>query len=198
MTDANQDVSRSGRWAKRMMDVLISALMLPIGVLVCIPCLVAIAVESRGSPLLVQRRVGRNRVPFLLFKLRTMLSDTEVRASHEVSANRITRVGRFLRKTKLDELPQIVNVLLGDMSLVGPRPCLPAQTELIEERAARGVFDVRPGITGAAQLAGIDMSTPRALAEADAAYVRTRTLARDFRLLLMTATGGRGDAVSGA
>jgi lipopolysaccharide/colanic/teichoic acid biosynthesis glycosyltransferase len=82
------------------------------------------------------------------------------------------------------------------MSFVGPRPCLPNQTELIAERAARGVFDVRPGITGPAQLAGIDMSTPRKLAEADAAYIASRSMAGDLRLILQTASGGgRGDAV---
>ena len=147
----------------------------------------------------MQKRIGQDQKVFLMYKLRTMLASTEDRASHEVSLENITGVGRVLRRTKLDELPQIINVLIGDMSVVGPRPCLPSQTELIDERAARGVYDIRPGITGPAQLAGIDMSTPRALAEADARYVEARTLMGDLRLILATATGrGRGDAVKDA
>jgi lipopolysaccharide/colanic/teichoic acid biosynthesis glycosyltransferase len=107
----------------------------------------------------------------------------------------VTRVGRFLRKTKIDELPQILSVLRGDMSFVGPRPCLPVQTELIEERARRGVYAVLPGITGKAQLEGIDMSAPRLLAETDAEYVAGRSVAGDLRILLATLLGrGSGDA----
>ncbi|KHA50140.1 Sugar transferase [Sulfitobacter geojensis] len=116
-----------------------------------------------------------------------------------MSAAQITRIGAFLRKTKIDELPQIWNVLMGDMSFVGPRPNLPNQSELIAERARRGVYDVRPGITGPAQLTGIDMSTPVELATADAAYIANQTFCEDLKLILQTGTGGgRGDAVKGA
>jgi O-antigen biosynthesis protein WbqP len=94
-------------------------------------------------------------------------------ATHLADVNAVTRVGRFLRRTKLDELPQLWNVLKGEMSLVGPRPCLFNQTELISERASRGVFDVRPGITGLAQIQGIDMSTPKLLAETDSGCCAT-------------------------
>ncbi|MEM0991290.1 MAG: sugar transferase [Pseudomonadota bacterium] len=182
--------------AKRLMDIVIAlALALPALVLCALAC-IAIRAESRGAPVFAQIRVGRHRRPFTLYKLRTMGKDTGDRASHEVSAAQITRVGGFLRRVKLDELPQVLNVLLGQMSFVGPRPCLPSQAELIAERAQRDVFAIRPGITGPAQLAGIDMSTPRRLAEADAAYIASRSFSGDLKLILATATGGgRGDAV---
>jgi lipopolysaccharide/colanic/teichoic acid biosynthesis glycosyltransferase len=116
-------------------------------------------------------------------------------ASHQVDTQLTTPYGRFLRRTKLDELPQLLNVLLGQMSLVGPRPCLPNQKELIAARAAQGVFKVRPGITGLAQLNGIDMSTPSLLAQTDAQMIRSLTLGRYFKYLFQTLSGkGSGDA----
>jgi len=108
----------------------------------------------------------------------------------------VTPLGRWLRRLKLDELPQLWNVLRGDMSLVGPRPCLPSQTELIAERRARGVYALRPGITGVAQVAGVDMSDPPRLAALDATYLATVSAAADLRLLLATVRGaGRGDRI---
>lgn len=183
---------------KRLFDILLALCALPAVIVLCVPCILAIRMESPGSGLFCQVRVGRKQRPFMLYKLRTMSTDTGDRASHEVAPSQITRTGHFLRRTKLDELPQIWNVLMGDMSFVGPRPCLPNQTELVAERAGRDVYDIRPGITGPAQLAGIDMSTPRQLAIADAEYLKTRSLTGDLRLILATATGGgRGDAVKG-
>jgi O-antigen biosynthesis protein WbqP len=133
------------------------------------------------SPLFRQERVGRHQKPFTLVKFRTMEKDTASVASHLASASAITPFGRFLRRTKLDELPQLWNVLKGDMSLVGPRPCLFNQEELIAEREARGVYQARPGITGLAQVNGIDMSTPRLLAETDAKMLAELTLGSYFR-----------------
>nr|MCC5647827.1 sugar transferase [Nostoc sp. CHAB 5824] len=142
-----------------------------------------------------QTRVGRNNIPFEIFKLRTMKPDTVNVASHEVTQSQITRVGAWLRRLKFDELPQLYNVLNGTMSFVGPRPCLPSQHELIAERMSRGVTSLLPGITGFGQLAGLDMSTPRKLAIADAYYVGSWSLKRDLAILFQTATGGgRGDA----
>lgn len=181
---------------KRTLDILLALLILaPVAVVVSF-CAVFIRLDSKGNPLFVQTRVGRNQRPFKLYKLRTMKLGTQSRSSHEVSSAQITRIGHFVRKVKLDELPQVWNVLLGQMSFVGPRPCLPNQTELLAEREALGVFDVRPGVTGPAQLAGIDMSTPQRLAQADADYIANRTFRGDLSLLRITATGkGRGDAV---
>ena len=147
-----------------------------------------------GSPLFRQQRVGRNQKPFTLLKFRTMQPDTASVATHLADAASITRLGRFLRRTKLDELPQLWNVFKGDMSLVGPRPCLYNQQHLIEERARRGVFDVRPGITGLAQVRGIDMSTPELLAKTDAQMLQDLTLSSYLHYIFMTLAGrGSGD-----
>ncbi|MDR2220648.1 MAG: sugar transferase [Methylobacillus sp.] len=150
-----------------------------------------------GSPLFLQTRVGKQQKPFVLVKFRTMKPGTASVASHLVDGSSITSWGRFLRRTKLDELPQLWNVLKGEMSLVGPRPCLFNQTELIAERAQRGVFDARPGITGLAQVKGVDMSTPALLAEMDAAMLARASLFNYFRYIFLTVAGqGRGDRVS--
>lgn len=146
------------------------------------------------SPLFKQERVGRYQKPFTLVKFRTMRLDTESVATHLANPSAVTTLGAFLRRSKLDELPQLWNVLKGEMSLVGPRPSLFSQTELIEERAERGVFAVRPGITGLAQIQGVDMSTPRLLAETDARMLQGLDLVAYFTYIFKTLTGaGRGD-----
>lgn len=169
------------------------------GLLFGFPVLLAIYVLGlfdTGSPLFLQERVGRNKKPFTLVKFRTMKVDTASVASHLASAASITRMGGFLRKTKLDELPQLWNVLKGEMSLVGPRPNLFNQHELIAERDALGVYNVRPGITGLAQVNEIDMSTPKLLAETDARMIDQMTLGNYFRFIVQTVTGkGSGDRV---
>jgi len=117
-------------------------------------------------------------------------------ASHFADASAITSFGALLRRTKLDELPQLWNVLKGEMSLVGPRPCLFNQAELIAERHIRGVFKARPGITGLAQVNNIDMSTPKLLAETDARMLQGLTLALYFKYIFLTVAGsGSGDGV---
>lgn len=155
-----------------------------------------IGLFDTGSPLFKQERVGKNRKPFTLVKFRTMRPDTASVASHLADASAITKFGAFLRKTKLDELPQLWNVLKGDMSLVGPRPCLFNQEELIAEREERGVLNVRPGITGLAQVNEIDMSTPKLLAETDAKMIAEMSISSYFKYILLTVTGkGSGDRV---
>lgn len=149
-----------------------------------------------GSPLFRQRRVGRNRRSFVLLKFRTMRPGAPSVASHLADAAAITALGRFLRRTKIDELPQLWNVLKGEMSLVGPRPCLFDQQELIEARARRGVYNARPGITGLAQVRGIDMSAPALLAETDAAMLATLNLRSYLCHIVLTILGrGFGDRV---
>jgi O-antigen biosynthesis protein WbqP len=149
-----------------------------------------------GSPVFKQERVGRNKKPFILIKFRTMSVDTASVASHLSSTASITKMGGFLRKTKLDELPQLWNVLIGDMSLVGPRPGLFNQEELTAAREDDGVFLVRPGITGLAQVSDIDMSTPELLAKTDANMIKEMSLANYFKFILQTVTGaGAGDRV---
>jgi lipopolysaccharide/colanic/teichoic acid biosynthesis glycosyltransferase len=160
--------------------------------------LVVIGLFDTGSPVFRQQRVGRNKKPFTLVKFRTMKKDTASVASHLASASAITPFGHFLRRTKLDELPQLWNVLKGEMSLVGPRPSLCHQEELITEREQRGVLAARPGITGLAQVNDIDMSTPRLLAETDQKMLENLTVGAYFKYIFMTVSGkGSGDRVPG-
>jgi O-antigen biosynthesis protein WbqP len=170
-----------------------------LGLILALPLLATLIVVGffdTGSPVFFQQRVGRFRRTFTLIKFRTMRRETASVATHLVDADAVTPFGRFLRRTKLDELPQLWNVFVGDMSLVGPRPCLVSQHELIAERAKRGVFDARPGITGLAQVNQIDMSTPELLAETDARMLESLTAREYFRYIFMTILGqGAGDRV---
>jgi len=179
----------------RLFDVFFAVLGLFLG-FPLILVIFLIGFFDTGSPLFRQVRVGRNKNPFTLFKFRTMKVDTVSVASHLACSSSITPFGHFLRRSKLDELPQLWNVLWGDMSLVGPRPCLFNQQELINEREQRGVLLVRPGITGLAQVNEIDMSTPVLLAETDAKMLQTLDVAHYFKYILMTVGGkGMGDRV---
>ncbi|AGI26521.1 sugar transferase [Pseudomonas sp. ATCC 13867] len=179
----------------RFFDFVFSLL----GLIVGSPILLVIYVLGlldTGSPVFIQERVGRAKKPFTLIKFRTMKVDTASVASHLASVSSITKLGGFLRKTKLDELPQLWNVLKGDMSLVGPRPNLFNQDELIAEREALGIYAVRPGITGLAQINEIDMSTPKLLAETDARMIREMSLRNYFSFIIQTVVGkGAGDRV---
>jgi O-antigen biosynthesis protein WbqP len=169
------------------------------GLLLLWPILLIVTVIGMfdtGSPIFVQTRVGKNKKAFKLIKFRTMSIETKSVASHLASNASITKLGNFLRKTKIDELPQLINVVKGEMSLVGPRPNLFNQEELIKERDALGVYDVLPGVTGLAQVQNIDMSTPKLLAETDKQMIDTLNIKSYFKYIFMTVTGsGSGDAV---
>jgi O-antigen biosynthesis protein WbqP len=179
----------------RLLDIIFSVVGLLIGLPILL-ILIIIGWFDTGSPIFRQQRVGRNQKPFTLVKFRTMKQDTAHVASHLASASSITPFGRFLRRTKLDELPQLWNVLKGEMSLVGPRPCLFNQLELIEEREAKGVFKVRPGITGLAQINDIDMSTPELLAKTDARMIEQMNVLNYLGFIVQTVIGkGAGDRV---
>jgi O-antigen biosynthesis protein WbqP len=179
----------------RVFDVVLSFL----GLFVGAPILLLLWILGwldTGSPLFRQERVGRNQKPFTLVKFRTMRPDTASVATHLADASAVTKLGHFLRRSKLDELPQLWNVLKGEMSLVGPRPCLFSQSELIDERESRGVFNARPGVTGLAQINGIDMSTPRLLAETDALMLKELGLRAYLTFILKTVMGsGSGDRI---
>lgn len=178
-----------------MLDFVFSLLGLVVGSPVLL-ILTVIGLFDTGSPIFRQVRMGRYQRPFTLIKFRTMKVDTASVATHLANSAAITSFGHFLRKTKLDELPQLWNVLKGEMSLVGPRPGLFNQAELTEERAKRGVYDVRPGITGLAQVSEIDMSTPSLLAETDQKMIQSLTVADYFKYIFMTVAGkGAGDRV---
>lgn len=155
--------------------------------------------QSHGPGIFSQERIGRGGRVFVCHKLRTMHQGAPNVPTHMASAAQVTPLGSLLRKTKLDELPQLWNVLRGEMSFVGPRPCLPSQATLIEERQKRGIFTIRPGITGLAQINSIDMSDPVKLAKVDAEYVRTRSFVLDMEILFKTVFGraGSGDLIRG-
>jgi lipopolysaccharide/colanic/teichoic acid biosynthesis glycosyltransferase len=179
----------------RLFDIAFSL----IGLVITFPLLVLlslIGLFDTGAPLFRQLRVGKNKKPFTLIKFRTMNKDTAHVASHLASRSSITPFGHFLRRSKLDELPQLWNVLKGEMSLVGPRPCLFTQYELIDERESRGVFSIRPGVTGLAQVSDIDMSTPVLLADIDAEMMNNLSVSAYFSYLIMTVAGkGQGDRI---
>ena len=156
--------------------------------------LLIIGYFDTGSPVFCQERVGKNKRPFNLYKFRSMHVDTKSVATHLANYSAVTKYGVFLRKSKLDELPQLWNVLLGDMSLVGPRPNLFNQEELIQERDSRGVYQVVPGITDLSQINKIDMSTPQLLAETDAKMTSQLTVVQYFYYIIATVLGkGSGD-----
>ena len=151
---------------KRLFDLLLGVVVLAILALPILVVAFAVRVTSKGPVLYWSDRVGVHNQIFRMPKFRSMRVGTPAVATHLLNDPRshLTPIGSFIRKTSLDELPQLFNVLRGDMSLVGPRPGLPSQTALTEARARAGVFEARPGITGLAQLQGIDMSTPERLA----------------------------------
>ena len=138
------------------------------------------------SPLFIQKRLGCKVKSFSLIKFRTLPFGVRSAGTHLIKNIKLSSYGFFLRKTKIDEIPQLFNVLLGDMSFVGPRPCLLNQRKLISERKKRGVFKVRPGITGLAQINGITMQTPTLLAKTDAKMIKQINLYYYFYYIFMT------------
>jgi len=179
----------------RIFDILFSFF----GLLLLSPILLVLITSGyfdTGSPIFRQERVGKGKKPFRLMKFRSMHVNAPSVATHLASASSITSFGSFLRKSKLDELPQLWNVFVGDMSLVGPRPNLFNQEELINERDSRGIYSVRPGITGLAQINKIDMSTPKLLAETDSKMLKELNTLGYFKYIFLTVFGkGFGDRI---
>jgi lipopolysaccharide/colanic/teichoic acid biosynthesis glycosyltransferase len=179
----------------RIFDILFSFF----GLILLSPILIVLVIIGSfdtGSPIFRQKRVGKGKQPFRLMKFRSMHVNAPSVATHLANASSITPFGSFLRKSKLDELPQLWNVLVGHMSLVGPRPNLFNQEELIHERDSRGVYSVRPGITGLAQINKIDMSTPQRLAETDAKMIQEMNTLGYFKYIFLTVFGkGFGDRI---
>lgn len=179
------------RTSKRLIDMSVSiAGLIALAPLMAVVAL-AVRLQSPGPAIFRQPRVGRNGVVFTCYKFRSMHLGTPELPTHEAPGGSITPIGSLLRRSKLDELPQLLNVARGDMSLVGPRPCLPTQHELIEHRGTLGVLELRPGITGLAQVLGVDMSEPRRLARVDAGYGARQSLALDLRLVAATLAARR-------
>jgi O-antigen biosynthesis protein WbqP len=193
-------MAKDGYILKRSLDLVGAAVGLALLWPVILAAVIAIRAGSPGPAIFLQERIGKDGKPFLCRKLRTMFVGTPSAPTHEVPTSRVTPLGRFLRRSKLDELPQLWNVIKGEMSLVGPRPCLPTQTVLVEARRRLGVTGLRPGITGLAQSRGINMSNPAVLAEVDAEYLSAMSLASDVGILLRTIFGTPDEAggMSGA
>ena len=169
----------------RIFDLIFSL----IGLIFLTPLIIfiyLIGLFDNGSPLFIQKRVGINLELFLLVKFRTMPIDTKSLGTHLTKNVKLTRYGYFLRRTKLDEIPQLLNVFLGQMSFVGPRPCLLNQKRLINERKKRGIFKVRPGITGLAQISGINMKTPKLLSKTDLKMIKKMSLSNYFYYIYRT------------
>lgn len=174
---------------KRVFDFAASALFLLVSWPILLLIMIVIRLQSPGPAIFAQIRVGQGGRPFTCYKFRTMRSGTANVPTHQVEASSVTVLGEYLRRFKIDEIPQLYNVAVGDMSLVGPRPCLPSQAALVEARKQLGVLAVLPGITGLAQSRGIDMSDPKRLAEVDAEYVRGQSFAGDIKLIWSTLRG---------
>jgi O-antigen biosynthesis protein WbqP len=159
-------------------------------------CALLIRFGSKGPAIFRQTRVGKDERLFTCYKLRTMRTESAHLPTHQMTQAAVTPIGRHLRRLKLDELPQLWNIIKGEMSFVGPRPCLPTQVELIMARRRLGLAGLMPGITGISQVAGIDMSDPERLAASDARYVETMSMRRDLTLIWKAVAGaGRGDRV---
>jgi lipopolysaccharide/colanic/teichoic acid biosynthesis glycosyltransferase len=182
---------------RRALDIVVSSLLLALNAPVLAVAALAIRLESRGPVIYRQRRVGLRGRPFDVLKLRTMVEGAERMGAGlavNVDDSRITRVGAFLRRTSLDELPNLVNVLRGEMSLIGPRPTLPLQVEQYTERQ-RGRLAIKPGITGWAQVNGRASLPWTRRIELDLYYIEHRSLALDLRILgrtLAMVLGGSG------
>lgn len=176
---------------KRLFDLLFSSLVLASLSWLIFLCWLAVKLDSSGPGFFVQRRVGRHGELFSCIKLRTMQEDTLEAGTHLISKRKLTRVGSFLRKTKIDELPQFLNVLKNEMSIVGPRPCLPSQLDLIDCRDKYGIFALKPGITGLSQVCGYDMEFEDALTSIDYQYVKLRCVTLDLKLVVGTVVGAK-------
>lgn len=174
---------------KRVMDFILSL----IGMIILLPIFIILALiiklDSKGPVLFKQKRIGKNKKEFYILKFRTMRTDTPKDMPTHMLKNPdmfITKVGRVLRKTSLDELPQIINILKGDMSIVGPRPALWNQYDLIEERDIYGANDIYPGLTGWAQVNGRDELPINIKASFDREYVERMCLIFDMKVILDT------------
>ena len=179
----------------RFYDLIISFLL----IIIFLPCIFLIYIFcfiDTGKPFFIQKRVGINQKPFEIIKFRTMYIGTPSIGSHLIDKKSLTRLGRLLRFLKIDELPQLINVIKGEMSLIGPRPCLYNQKELIDKRKEFNIFSSKPGITGLAQIKGLDMSDPVKLVQSEYLMISTLSHKNYFKYLFMTFCGmGFGDKV---
>lgn len=177
------------KFFKRLLDIILSGVGIMVLLLPMLILALAIKIDSKGPVLFKQKRVGKNKKHFMILKFRTMRTDTPHDApTHELSDPKkwITKVGGFLRKTSLDELPQLFNIFAGHMSVIGPRPALWNQFDLIEERDKYGANDVRPGLTGWAQINGRDELEIDVKAKLDGEYIEKMSFGFDVKCFFGT------------
>jgi len=176
-------------FGKRCLDFLIALILLIILIIPFIILAITIKLDSKGPVMFLQRRVGRNMEPFMIYKFRTMRIDAPSEMPTNLLDNPlsyITKVGRFLRISSLDELPQLINILKGEMSFIGPRPVLFNQEYLLAQREKVNANSVRPGLTGLAQAHGRDELPDDDKARLDGEYVKNITFLNDLRIILDT------------
>ena len=161
-----------------------------IGLLIISPFLffaaIAIIIEDGMPVLFIQERIGKNQSIFNIIKIRTLKTGAPNIGTHLLENEYQLKCGKLIRKIKLDEFPQLINVLKGDINLIGPRPGLVSQIDLTQNRNAKGIYDIKPGITGLSQVLGYDMSDPAKLAEIDKMYIQKQSLYVDFLILIST------------
>jgi O-antigen biosynthesis protein WbqP len=174
---------------KRIIDVILALLGLIVFSPLFLLLIIAVKLDSPGPVLFKQRRVGKDKQEFMILKFRTMRIDTPKDTPTHLLANPdayITKVGRFLRKTSLDEIPQVLNIIKGEMSIIGPRPALWNQDDLVAERDQYGVNDLVPGLTGWAQINGRDELPIAVKARLDGEYVERFGFGMDFKCFFGT------------
>ena len=174
---------------KRIIDIILSLLAIFLLIIPGIVIAILIKIDSKGPIFFKQKRIGKNKKYFMIYKFRTMRSDTPANVPTHLLEKPdfyITRVGKILRRTSLDELPQIINILKGDMSIVGPRPALWNQEDLIIERDKYGANNIRPGLTGLAQINGRDELEITEKAKLDGEYVKNMSFSSDFKIFVST------------
>ena len=177
------------RYTKRFLDVFFSIILIILLTPLMIVIALTVSLESRGGAIFKQKRMGRNGKTFICYKFRTMRAD----APHSIPAKElehpemyVTRVGAFLRRSSLDELPQLFNVLRGDMSLVGPRPLICEEEEVHKMRQSAGIYVLRPGLTGLAQINGRNLLCDSEKIENDKLYLDNVRMRLDAKIIFMT------------
>lgn len=195
------DISKNRyRYVKRLLDVVISAIAIVVLLIPSLVLMVAIYIDDPGDVIFRQYRVGEDGKRFRFYKFRSMRMDTpKYLSTSDVDDpdKYITRIGKFLRKSSIDELPQLLNVLKGDMSIIGPRPLISDEVEIHEMRKKFGVYSVRPGISGWAQVRGRDTVSPTDKVRLDVQYLENFGLRMDMKILIDTiprALAGKGVA----
>ena len=171
----------------RSLEIIFALILLPFIVVLLAPCFIFIVFESGGPVIFRSKRLGRDKTLFTIYKLRTMTTEAPLMPSSCCSvACHVTKVGGLLRSYSLDELPQLFNIINGTMSFVGPRPCLPSEVELVDMRSAYGIFSLRPGLTGIAQIKGRDSLTIINKVRFENLYLRNRSVILDAKIIILT------------